>query len=111
VRVRWYFVIVHAVIVSGLTALFVFRLLTYDGIGADIGLGMIGMPILLLGLPWTIPYLKDPYAFDSLPDAIHFVVTLGPAFVNVGIFAASVGVVRWLRDRPGARTKRDSLPF
>jgi len=82
--------LVHGGVVGLLTAVFLLRAATSPAIGADIGLGLIGLPILLLGLPWTLHYLVDPYAYDGLPDAVRYAVTLLPAAINVALHAAVV---------------------
>jgi hypothetical protein len=95
VRHRRVGLLIHGGVVSVLIAMFLLRLATSDAIGADIGLGLIGLPILLLGLPWTLHYLADPYAYDGWPDAARYASTLGPAVVNVALHAAAT----WLRSR------------
>jgi hypothetical protein len=87
--------LIHGGAVGLLITVFLVRLATSDAIGADIGLGLIGLPTLLLGLPWTVHYLADPYAYDGWPDAARYVLTLGPAVVNLALHAAAT----WLRSR------------
>jgi hypothetical protein len=56
--------------------------------GANIGAGIVGIPLLALGLPWTLPWLVDPYAFDGLSNLVHDAWLLGSAALNVLVHAA-----------------------
>ena len=95
---------VHAVVVLGLTALFVVATLTMDPAdGVPIGLGILALPLLPLGLPWSRPAIEDPYQFDGLPPVLWFTVTFGPAVLNVvlhGVVMVSVGALRRRRGGP-----------
>ena len=86
-RPRWLYV--HAGVVGVLIALFIAAVLGEDPDGgANIGAGLVGLPILALGLPWTLPQWIYPAPYDALPRALWYVVTLGPAVLNVALHAA-----------------------
>ncbi len=79
----------HMLIVVALTAVLVVAIATTPpDSGANIGAGLIGVALLALGLPWSLPVLLEPYRFDGLSDATHFVIAFGPAFLNVALHAA-----------------------
>lgn len=79
----------HLLVVVALTALFgVLVATTPPDAGANIGAGLVGLPLLLLGLPWSLPELIDPYRFDDVSDVAHYVISFGPAFANVALHAA-----------------------
>ncbi len=90
--------VVHAVGVLGPTTLLVTGLLVADPEdGVPIGLGILALPLLPLGLPWSRPAIEDPYQFDGLPPVLWFTVTFGPAVLNVvlhGVVMVSVGALR-----------------
>lgn len=46
--------------------------------------------MLALGLPWTLPMIIDPYAFDMWPGPIWYLVAVGPAILNVLLHATFV---------------------
>lgn len=55
---------------------------------ADIGAGLAVLPLLVpLGLPWSILYLSNPYAFDDVSTPLRLLVLLGPAYLNVLLHA------------------------
>ncbi|MDQ3766503.1 MAG: hypothetical protein M3346_04060 [Actinomycetota bacterium] len=90
----WLF-IAHTVIVVALTSLFLVLLLsTSPEDGANIGAGIIALPLLLLGLPWSLPAIIDPYRFDGLTTFTWYAVTLGPAALNVALYGVVMIVVR-----------------
>jgi len=82
---------IHAAVVAAFVILFLAMALAFsDGIGANIGAGIALLPVLALGLPWTLPMIIDPYAFDSWPRPIWYLVAVGPAVLNVLLHAALV---------------------
>ena len=66
--------------------------------GANIGAGLVALPLLAAGLPWSVPFLVDPYRFDGVPQSAWYVVALGPAVLNVALHAVVMAVVRSRRD-------------
>ncbi len=96
----WWLFRVHAIGASGLTALVVVLLVTTpaDG-GANIGAGLLGLPLLPLGLPWSLLHILNPYRFDDLGDVAWLVVVFAPAMINVGIHAAVLVIVSRNRKR------------
>ena len=76
--------IAHAVLVVALTTFFFVAVLaTPPEDGANIGAGLIALPLLPLGLPWAWPAISDPYQFDGLSPFLWSLVTFGPAWLNV----------------------------
>ena len=65
---------------------------------AAVGLLVPGVPLLFLGLPWSLYFCADPYAFDDAGMVIVHLMVVGPAIVNVLLH----GVYRHVRVRcPG----------
>ncbi len=84
---RW--LIAHAVLVVSLTAVFFVAVLaTPPEAGANIGAGLIAVPLLPLGLPWAWPAISDPYQFDGLSTVAWSLVTFGPAWLNMLLHVA-----------------------
>jgi hypothetical protein len=83
-RVWCRLLIAHAVLVVALTTFFFVAVLaTPPENGANIGAGLIALPLLPLGLPWAWPAMSDPYQFDGLSPFLWSFVTFGPAWLNV----------------------------
>ena len=57
----------------------------YDG--ANIGLGLVLLPLIGLGLLWSLPVVVNPYRFDELSVAAQAALDLGPAYLNVALHA------------------------
>jgi hypothetical protein len=89
----------HAVIVAALTTLFlVLHRTTAPEEGANIGAGIVALPLLALGLPWSFPFFINPYRFDGLTERSWYVVALGPAVLNVVLHGAALVVARTRRN-------------
>lgn len=87
----------HAGVVAVLLALFTILVMLADRAGgADIGAGIALLPVLALGLPWSLPVLINPYSVDAAPELVWYLLNLGPAVFNVPLHAA---VTAWLRRR------------
>lgn len=68
------------------------------GPSAAVGFLLPGVPLLLLGLPWSLYFCADPYAFDDAGTVTIHLMIIGPAVVNVLLH----GVYRHVRTRrPG----------
>lgn len=81
-------VAIHAILVAALLALFTILMLTTPpGTGANIGAGMVGLVVMALGLPWTLPVFWDLGQVSDLPTVLDYLVKLGPAVLNVAIHA------------------------
>lgn len=92
--------VAHAALVATLTTIFFVAVLTTaPEDGANIGAGIIALPLLPLGLPWSWPALSDPYQFDGLSPFLHSLVTFGPAWLNVLLHVAVFLVVSRARRR------------
>jgi hypothetical protein len=90
---RW--LIAHAVLVGVLLVVFAALALAHDpDDGANIGAGIALLPILALGLPWSVPAWLDPDAVRGLGPVLWSVLALGPAVLNVGLHAAVRGLLR-----------------
>jgi len=86
----------HLVLVCALTlALVALIVTTPASSGANIGAGLVALPLLALGLPWSLAILVDPYRLDGLSETTRFVIDVAPAFVNVMLH----GVIVLLRGR------------
>ncbi|MDI9939242.1 hypothetical protein QM806_28085 [Rhodococcus sp. IEGM 1351] len=88
----------HAALVLGLLVLFVLIAeLANPTDGANIGAGILLLPLLPLGLPWSLPVIVDPYRFDPAAEALVYTLYLGPALLNValhGLLLLSCSVLR-----------------
>ncbi len=84
-------VAVHAAVVAVLLVLFTAaRLSNGAAVGADIGAGLVGLALLALGFPWTLLLFVDSARLYDLPTALWYLVTLGPAVLNVALHALLV---------------------
>lgn len=91
---------VHAAPVLVLIALFLALVLpTLGQPDANIGAGIALLPLLVLGVPWSLPQIIDPYQLDSTTRALGFLAFLGPAVLNVVLHAAVHVVVGRRRAR------------
>jgi hypothetical protein len=87
----------HAAVVLVLVVLFLVLEAGIDrattGPTAAVGLLVPYLPLVVLGLPWSLAYWLDPYAYDDADRLTWLVVVLGPAMLNVGVH----GLIRWVR--------------
>ena len=72
-----------------------------DGPDANIGAGLVLLPLIALGLPWSLVFFFDPYSFDDASTVVYVLVSIGPAVVNIVLHWA---IGRWLRKRRSAPT-------
>ena len=72
----------HRIVVLALLVLYVIATETHTGPDANIGAGLVGLVLLVLGLPWTAPFLAGATAPEGL---IGLVLRLGPAVLNVAL--------------------------
>ncbi|MEV0397377.1 hypothetical protein [Polymorphospora rubra] len=86
--------LVHAAVVLVLALAFLV-LDANSGPDANIGAGLVGLPLLALGLPWSLFYFADPYAFGDVAAAVRLLAIVGPAVLNVVLHA----LVWWLVGR------------
>jgi hypothetical protein len=74
----------HGAAVVVLAAVFLaMDLSTPPDAGANIGAGLVGLPLIAMGLPWTLPWLADPYGCDGLSELARYVWLLSAAVLNV----------------------------
>jgi hypothetical protein len=83
---------VHAIAVAALTALY--GLLAAVALGAPdagptsgVALLPAWLPLMLLGMPWSLVFCANPYAFDGLSEFGHHAVIVGPAWLNLAVHA------------------------
>jgi hypothetical protein len=69
--------------------------------GANIGLGLALLPLIGLGLTWSLPVVVDPYRLDELSVAAQAALELGPAYLNGALHALLFTASR-RRSRPRA---------
>ncbi|MEV0733187.1 hypothetical protein [Polymorphospora sp. NPDC050346] len=86
--------LVHAAVVLVLVLAFVV-IDANSGPDANIGAGLVGLPLLALGVPWSLFYFADPYAFDDVAAPLRLLAIAGPAVLNVVLHA----LVWWLVGR------------
>ena len=79
---------IHAGLVAALTVLFLVLSFAWTT-DANIGAGLVALPLLALGLPWSIPFLANPYRFDALSTVALHALIVGPALLNLAIHAAA----------------------
>lgn len=103
---RWYLsplLLVHAGLVLGLTAVTLTMLLTSDPDGgANIGAGILSLPLIPLGLPWSLVNVYDKFVAPVLPmsaytypypwwtQLVEFAALYVPALLNVVLHALLV---------------------
>ena len=98
---RW--LVAHAAVVVVCTlAFWLIVVATPPEAGFNFGVIFVALPLMALGLPWTMFSLVDPYQLDGLPVLLRSVLEFGPAYLNVAIHGALV----WLIS--GRRGQRDS---
>ncbi len=91
----------HAVVVLVLVTLHLAMVASIDptrtGPTATVGPLLPYLPLFVLGLPWSLNFWNDPYAYDDVDRITRLVVMLGPAVLNVIIH----GLVRvvWVAAR------------
>lgn len=90
----------HAALVAVLLAGFCVLRIAGAGPDANIGLGLVGLPLIGLGLPWSWPHLSTPELYDQLPAILWWPAAFGPAVLNVGLHALAVRRLRRRRHAP-----------
>ncbi|WP_154942579.1 hypothetical protein [Micromonospora palomenae] len=79
--------IAHATTVVVLVILFLAMYSRIDptntGPTASVGLLLPYLPLFVLGLPWSLSFWNDPYAYDGVASHVRLLVVLGPAMLNV----------------------------
>lgn len=95
--------IAHGAVVVGLLVIFFLILASAEPHDPNFGLGMVGVPLMILGLPWTAHALWDPGFYDSLPDQLRLLALLGPAVLNLVIHALIVNARRTMARQTSAR--------
>lgn len=95
--------VAHAVVVVFLVALYVAATVTTSpDEGANIGAGLVGLTLLGLGVPWSVPFGVNPDFPSDLPGAWFEIVGFAPAFLNVVLHAVIRLVVLRRRARLSA---------
>ena len=71
--------VAHAVVVLVLVG----GVLLLSRTGGDAGAGLLGILLLLAGLPWSVAALLFPSVYENLPDPLLLAVFIVPAALNV----------------------------
>ncbi|GAA1389933.1 hypothetical protein GCM10009613_29730 [Pseudonocardia kongjuensis] len=85
---------IHAALVAVLLAAFCALRIAGAGPDANIGAGLVGLPLIGLGLPWSWAHLASPELYDRLPALLWWPAAFGPAVLNVGLHALAVRLRR-----------------
>lgn len=94
----------HAGLVLGLTLLFLIVAdLGHAPAGVNLGAGLLLLPLLPLGLPWSVPVIIDPYRFDPAAENLAHALIFAPAALNVVLHGLVLAVFRVVRRRRRAR--------
>lgn len=109
-RIRIWLFGVHAALVLGLLLLFVLvaELANPTG-GANIGAGILLLPLLPLGLPWSLPVIVDPYRFDPAAESLVYTMYMGPALLNVVLHGLLLLSYSRLRAQHGPRRAASTM--
>ena len=61
------------------------------------------LPLLPLGLPWSVPVIIDPYRFDPSAETLAHALIFAPAVLNVVLHGLVLAVFVVVRSRRRAR--------
>lgn len=75
--------VAHAVVVLVLVA----GVLLLSRAGGDAGAGLLGVLLLLAGLPWSLAVLLFPSVYGDLPDPLLLAVFVVPAVLDLCLHA------------------------
>lgn len=59
----------------------------------------VALPLIPLGLPWSLPAATDPYRFDGAGTALRYLALIGPAWLNLALHGALFARFRTRRTR------------
>ncbi|WP_152363544.1 hypothetical protein [Microlunatus speluncae] len=76
--------LVHGIVVLAFLILYVIATALHTGPDANIGAGLVGLVLLVLGLPWTIPFLAGA---TEPTGGLGLLLRLGPAVLNLALHA------------------------
>lgn len=76
--------LIHGIVVLALLLLYAIMTAAHSGPDANIGAGLVGLVLLVLGLPWTFPFLAGN---PGPGGGLGLVLRLGPALLNVALHA------------------------
>ena len=80
-------VLTHAGMVAGLIGLLALSLATYDQGDANIGAGLVGLALGVLGLPWSLVFFAGGGS-DELSGGWAFAIVCVAALLNLAIHVA-----------------------
>ena len=94
----------HAGLVLSVTLLFLIVAdLGHSPTGVNLGAGLLLLPLLPLGLPWSLPVITDPYRFDPAAETLAHAFFFAPAVLNVALHGLVLAVFFVVRRRRRAR--------
>lgn len=70
-----------------------------DGPDANIGAGLVLLPLIALGLPWSLLYFALPISLDDSSTLVYVLVSIAPAVLNIVLLQL---LLRWRRRRRSA---------
>jgi hypothetical protein len=96
---RRLFLIVHVAIVAILAVVLAVVTGSHDTPDANIGAGLVLLPLIALGLPWSLLYFVLPIELDDASTLVYVLASIAPAVLNIVVVQL---VLRWRRRRRSA---------
>ena len=94
---RRLFLVVHVAVVAILAVLLAVVVAGHgDAPDANIGAGLVLLPLIALGLPWSLLYFALPISLDDASTLVYVLVSVAPAALNVVVVQL---LLRWRRRR------------
>jgi len=91
---RRLFLIVHVAIVAILAVVLAVVTGSHDTPDANIGAGLVLLPLIALGLPWSLLYFVLPIELDDASTLVYVLASIAPAVLNIVVVQL---VLRWRR--------------
>jgi hypothetical protein len=96
---RRLFLILHVALVAILAVVLAVVTGAHDSPDANIGAGLVLLPLIALGLPWSLLYFVLPISLDDASTLVYVLVSIAPAVLNIVVVQL---VLRWRRRRRSA---------
>jgi hypothetical protein len=96
---RRLFLIVHVALVAILAVVLAVVTGSHDTPDANIGAGLVLLPLIALGLPWSLLYFVLPISLDDASTLVYVLASIAPAVLNIVVVQL---VLRWRRRRRSA---------